>query len=273
MTSQTTKRVAIAGLGTIGRPVAAALAKGVIPGMALGAVSARDQEKARATLSDMGTDAPVVSLEALVDHADVIIECAPRAVFEQIATPAIEAGRILMPLSVGALLDNMHLVDRARETGGRIVVPSGAIVCLDALKGAAEGTIHSVSMETRKPPLGLASAPYLRENNISVDGLVEPLRVFSGPAREAARHFPANINVAVAISLAGIGPDRTMVEIWADPTVERNQHTIRVDADSTRFTCVIEGVPSPENPATGKLTPLSVLASLRGLVTPLLVGT
>jgi len=101
----------------------------------------------------------------------------------------------------------------------------------------------------------------------------EPVRVFAGTAREAARGFPANVNVAAALALAGIGPDRTSVEIWADPTVTRNTHTITVEADAARLTMTIEGVPSPENPRTGRLTPLSVLALLEGLVGPLKIGS
>jgi aspartate dehydrogenase len=96
--------------------------------------------------------------------------------------------------------------------------------------------------------------------------------VFSGTAREAAAGFPANVNVAAALSLAGIGPDRTMIDIWADPSVTRNCHVIEVDADSASFTLSIENVPS-ENPKTGKIVALSVLAALRKLHAPLAVGT
>jgi aspartate dehydrogenase len=127
-------------------------------------------------------------------------------------------------------------------------------------------------MTTRKPPNGLAGAPYLVANGISVDGLNEAKRVFSGTAREAAAGFPANVNVAAALSLAGIGPDRTMIDIWADPSVTRNCHVIEVDADSASFTLSIENVPS-ENPKTGKIVALSVLAALRKLHAPLAVGT
>jgi aspartate dehydrogenase len=127
-------------------------------------------------------------------------------------------------------------------------------------------------MTTRKPPRGLVGAPYLEANGISVDCLGQAKRVFSGTAREAAVGFPANVNVAAALALAGIGPDRTMIEIWADPAVERNCHSIEVDADSARFTLTIENIPS-ENPKTGRITALSVLAALRKLHAPLRVGT
>ena len=105
------------------------------------------------------------------------------------------------------------------------------------------------------------------------DGLTEPLCVFAGTARDGARAFPANVNVAAALSLAGIGPDRTRLEIWADPALERNTHRIEVDADSTRFSITVEGIPCEENPRTGKLTALSVIATLRGLTSTLRVGT
>jgi aspartate dehydrogenase len=105
-----------------------------------------------------------------------------------------------------------------------------------------------------------------------VEGLNEPKLVFSGTAREAAAGFPANVNVAAALALAGIGPDRTMAEIWADPSVDRNCHIVEVDSDSARFTVSIENIPS-DNPRTGRITALSVLASLRKLRSPLRVGT
>ena len=143
---------------------------------------------------------------------------------------------------------------------------------LDAVAAAAEGTIHSVKMTTRKPPNGLAGAPHLVKNGISVDGLNEAKLVFSGTARDAAAGFPANVNVVAALALAGIGPDRTMIDIYADPTKTRNCHIIEVDADSARFTLSIENVPS-ENPKTGRITAQSALAALRKLHAPLRVGT
>jgi aspartate dehydrogenase len=179
----------------------------------------------------------------------------------------------LMALSCGALLDNLDLVDLARRHGGRIFVPSGALLGLDAVAAAAEGGISSVHMVTRKPPRGLLGAPYLEENAIDVAGLTEPKRVFAGTAREAARGFPANVNVAAALALAGIGPDRTAVEIWADPTVTRNVHQIEVEAEAARFSMQIENVPSAENPRTGRLTALSVVAALKKLSSPLAIGT
>lgn len=265
------KTVAIGGLGAIGLAVAKALDAG-IDGLELAAVSARDQAKARARLAELRTMPTIVGLDQLAD-ADIVVECLPSTVFRAIAAPAVEAGRILMPLSVGQLLVHDELIERARATGARIIAPTGALLGLDAVRAAAEGTIHSVRMITRKPPAGLAGAPYLVERGISLDGLSQAKMVFDGSARQGARGFPANVNVAAALSLAGIGPDLTRLEIWADPAVSRNIHQITVDADSARFELKIENVPSPDNPRTGRITALSTIAALRGLVSTLRAGS
>jgi aspartate dehydrogenase len=266
-----TLKVGLAGLGAVGLDVARRLEAG-IPGLALVAVSARDWDKARRNLPDAGTRIPIVAASALADSCDVVVECLPPKLFRDLAISAIERGRIFMPLSVGQLLENWDLVERAKATGARILVPTGALLGLDAVRAAAEGHIRSVTMITRKPPTGLEGAPYLLEHDISLKGLTAPKKVFDGTAREGARGFPANVNVAAALSLAGIGPDNTRLEIWADPALTRNVHRIEVDADSAHLSMAIENVPS-ENPRTGKITALSTVAALRGLVAELKVGT
>ncbi len=263
--------VGIGGLGAIGLPLARALDRG-IDGLRLAFVADRDDDRAASKIAGLRHRPVVTDFDGLA-QADIVVEAAPAAVFEQIAVPAIEAGRILVPASAGALLSRMDLSGRARETGARIVVPSGALLGLDAVRAAAEGEVASVEIETRKPPGGLAGAPYLAAHGISVEGLAAPLLVFEGDARAAAAGFPANVNVAAALALAGIGPARTRVRIWADPSVARNIHTIRVEADAARFTMTIENVPSEDNPRTGRMTPLSVLACLRGLVATLKIGS
>ena len=266
------RRVALAGFGAIGAVVGDRLNLG-IAGLQLTAVAVRDRDKARRRMADYGQPPILAELDALAEHADIVVECAPAAVFSRVAEPAIRAGRIFIPASVGVLPSRPDLIDLARETGARILVPSGALIGLDAVRAAAEGEIRSVSLVTRKPPKALAGAPYLVDKGIELDGLSAPLKVFEGSAGEGARGFPANLNVAAALSLAGIGPDRTRLEIWADPGIDRNQHRIEVEADSARFTMVIEIVPSAENPRTGRIAPLSVIATLRSLVDPLRAGT
>jgi aspartate dehydrogenase len=264
-------RVAIAGLGSIGSKIATALDQG-IEGLALSAVAVRDPAKHQAFLSGLRRPPSVLPIDQLGDAADIVVECAPSSQLRAIVEPAVKRGKAAVVVSVGGLLDNFDLVDLARANGGRIIVPTGALIGLDAVNAAAVGTIHSVKMVTRKPTDGLKGAPFIVENKIDIDNLREPLKLFEGTAREAAKGFPANLNVAVALSLAGIGPDRTMVQIWADPTVTRNVHRIEVEADSARFSMSIENIPS-ENPKTGLITALSVIALLRKQRATLCVGT
>ena len=265
-------KVAIGGLGTVGRVVARALDAG-IAGLALVAVSARDEAKARRNMAGFKNPVPVVSLGRLADLADVVIECAPPELFPEIARPAIEQGRLFVPLSVTTLLNHMDLVERAKTTGARILVPTGALLGLDAVRAVAEGTVRSVTMTTRKPPKSLRSAKFVVERGINLDALKEPVKLYEGTVREAAALFPANVNIAVALGLAGIGVDLTRYEIWADPGVERNTHVVKVDSDSTRFEMTIANIPTEENPATGRNTALSVIALLRRLTAPMVVGS
>jgi aspartate dehydrogenase len=263
--------VAIAGLGPIGSRLARALDEG-IEGLTLAAVSSANIEKHRGWLDKLKKRPAALPIEALADAADIVVECAPSRLVRAIVAPVVSRGKTAVVLSVGALLENEDLIALAKEKGGQIVVPTGALIGLDAMTAAAVGTIHSVQMVTRKPLRGLEGAPYLIEHKIEINDIKTPLKIFDGTAREAAKGFPANLNVAVALSLAGIGADRTRVEIWADPTVTRNTHRIEVDADSARFSMTIENIPS-ENPKTGLITALSVIACLRKLNAPLRVGT
>jgi aspartate dehydrogenase len=264
-------RVAVAGLGAIGTRVVEALDRG-IDGLVLAAVSAQHPEKHKIRLAKLKKPPALLAIEGLAEVADIVIECAPSRLVRSIVAPFVAGGKIAVVLSAGALLENEDLIELAKQNGGQIVVPTGALLGLDAVTAAAVGRIHSVRMVTRKPIRGLAGAPYIVENDIDIEEITKPLKIFDGTAREAAKGFPANVNVAIALSLAGIGPDLTRIEIWADPSLTRNTHCIEVDSDSARFSMSIENIPS-ENPKTGLITALSVVAYLRKLRASVRVGT
>lgn len=263
--------VAIAGLGAIGRKVAQRLDEG-IPGLRLTAVSARNFERAEAIVAKYRNSVLIVPVEKLTEYAKIVIECAPAEIFTKVAEPVVRAGQTLVVISVGALIAHPEISELAKETGARIIVPTGALLGLDAVRAAAEGKIESIRMITRKPPIGLVGAPFLIEHGIDLRGITEPLKLFEGSAREAVKGFPANLNVAAALSLAGIGPDQTIIEIWADPRLTRNTHTIEVVSDSAEFNMTIANIPS-ENPKTGKITALSIIAALRKLGASVCIGT
>lgn len=264
-------RVAIVGLGPIGRTVAQALDDG-IDGLELSAVAVGDPAKHREFLAGLRRPPAVREIAELAEAADLVIECAPSHLVEAIVAPFVSRGKTAIVLSAGALLEHEGLIERARAHGGQIVVPTGALIGLDAVTAAAEGEIKSVRMVSRKPLRGFAGAPYVIEKGIDIENLTEPTKIFEGSAREAAKGFPANLNVAVALSLAGIGPDRTVLEVWADPAATRNQHRIEVDSNSASFSMAIENIPS-DNPKTGRITALSVIAYLRKQRAALRVGT
>lgn len=264
-------RIGIAGFGAIGRSLAQAIDKG-IEGLTLSAIAVRDPVGKAPDLSGLASSPFITTIDDLHAHCDIAIECAPAALLPAIAEPMLRAGKKVVVLSSGALLRHPELEELARRHGGQILIPSGALLGLDAMIAAAEGTIHSVKMVTRKPVRGLLGAPYLSENGIDLEALREATLIFRGTPREAAIGFPANLNVAVTVSLAGLGPDKTELEIWADPHLERNTHRVDVDADSASFSMEIQNIPS-DNPKTGRITALSVVALLRKLVAPVGIGT
>jgi len=265
-------KLAIAGLGAIGMRAAQAVDRGEVHGIKLVAVSANDKAAAAEKVSSFRTVPTVIPLEELASVSDTIVECTPASVFETLARPVLKQGKHLLPLSVGALLRHPELIDLAGDTGARITVPTGALIGLDTVRAMAVGEIFEVTLKTTKHPRGLEGAPHLIDNNIDISNLSKPTCVLKGSAREAALGFPANVNVAAALALAGIGPDKTQVEVWADPNVERNIQSVTIRSDSGEATMTMNNIPSPENPRTGRIVANSVIATLQRLTAPLTAG-
>jgi aspartate dehydrogenase len=263
--------VGVVGLGAIGRRVCQALDQG-LPGVRLVAAAARDRTKGEAILKSLGTPVPFVTLDELVAASEVVVEASTQAHLQEIAPKALAAGRDLVVLSCGALLGRTDWVALAEQHGGRIHVPSGAIAGLDGVKGGAVGPITSVTMESRKAPAGWAGAPWVVEQKIDLDAIRDETLIFQGPATQACRAFPANVNVLAALSLAGVGPERTTTKIYAVPGLARNTHRIHVEGEFGSLAIEVRNVPS-ENPRTGRLSYLSTIALLRDLGATLRVGT
>lgn len=247
-------RVGVAGLGAIGSVVVDALIAG-IPGMTIGGVLTRRPGSMNA-IRPLPGDLHASSPEELAARCDVVVECMPPDLFRQIAEPAIAAGRLFIPMSVAQLIFHDDLFRRAAERGSRIIIPSGAIAGLDGIRAASQAPIASVTIISTKPPAALSQ---------DGDVVSDKRCIFSGSVREAAQVFPRNVNIAAAVSFAGIGPDRTRMEIWTDPTATRNSHRVEVDAEAARMTFEIEAQPSPGNARTSRLAALSAVAELRRL--------
>lgn len=264
------KSIGIVGCGAIGRALLKAVESGKLS-VRIAGVTSRREKSTREFLSTLTHPPRYLSQAELIAASDLIVEAAGGAVVPQLAEAVFAAGKDLMVISVGALLDHPEIFDRSRATGCRLFVPSGAIAGLDGIKSACVGQITHVTMTSRKPPNGLEGAPYLVQNAISLVGLQQEKEVFSGTAREACKGFPANVNVSAAVSLAGIGPDRTRIRILAVPGLQRNCHDIEVEGEFGRLHVHIENVPS-ENPKTGKLTALSIIRSIQDVVDSVRIG-
>lgn len=264
-------RVAVAGFGTIGTAVARLV--DAHDDLVLVGVVGRDRTATEAAVAAAGLSAAVLDLADLPADADAVVEAAPPRAFASIARPVLEAGRVLATVSSGALLDHTELIDLARRTGGRIVVATGALLGLDAVRAAALSTIRSMTMVTTKPARAFHDVPFVEALGIDLAALDRPTCLFKGSAREGVRRFPSNVNVAVSLALAGVGPDALQLEVWADPDLDRNSHRIEVDADSASFQLRIQNVPTETNPATGRITALSLFDAVVGLHTPLRVGS
>jgi aspartate dehydrogenase len=207
---------------------------------------------------------------------ELIVEAANQLVVRKISEKVIDVGKSMLIMSVGALTDEKllaRLEDRARKKNVKIYLPSGAICGLDGVKAASIGNISKVELTTTKNPKSLAGAPYIVDQKISLQGLREPNVIFEGNAREAAKEFPQNINVAVALSLAGIGVEGTRVKIVADPSSTRTKHEITVVGEFGDLYTVVNNFVHPQNPKTSYIAALSAIRVLKKIVEPIQVGT
>lgn len=260
-------RVGLIGLGQIGRAVADAVATGQAGSATLAAILVQDGDRPRPEhLRPLVTTDPAA---LLASDADVVVEVAGHAALREHVHHVLAAGKDLMTVSVGAFADSEFLEsveERTRETKRRVLVPSGAIAGLDMISAAALAPLESVTHTTRKPPRAFTA-----EQLGGAAPTNEPKLLFDGPAREGVGRFPENVNVAAAVSLAGVGLDRTRLRVFADPQVRRNVHEVEVAGEFGRLSIRVENEPS-ENPKTGRVVPLSVTKALRNLSAGFVIG-
>lgn len=254
-------RVLLVGAGALGSSIAKGLVK--MPRVRL-AIFDVDLKRGRALAHETGALAPD-DLDLAIQEADLVIEAAAQEALKVLAPRVLGRGLPLIALSVGALADEAFLETCTRlatEHGTHLYVPSGAIGALDVIRAAGEDDLYEVTLVTAKPPAGFG-----------LTDVKEARVLYEGPAREAVKLYPKNVNVAAALSLAGLGFEKTRVKIIADPTLTANTHTIVAKGAFGELTCRVENRPSPANPASSHLASLAVLALVRRLLAPVTVGT
>ena len=252
----------LVGCGNIGADICITLHKGEIPAKLI-ALTDLDTERAEVLQRTFSLDANICSLDENAAAVDILIECAGAHAVKDVVEAAIRHKKECLIMSVGGLMTNPELLEKAKENNIRVRIPSGALCGLDGVRSAMEAGLHSVTLTTRKPPAGLEGAPYLVENQINVTSLTEPKVVFEGTALDAVKAFPANVNVAGALSLMGIGPTETKVRIIADPNATENSHEVMAEGAFGRLHTTTVNLPSPRNPKSSYLASLSASAELR----------
>ena len=265
------KSIGIVGCGAIGKALLLAAQSGGMT-VTIAGITSRGESNAQDFLATLREPPPYLERSQLIARSDLVIETAGGHVVPELAKETFAAGKDFMVISIGALLDHPEIIELSRQAGCRLLAPSGAIAGLDGIKSACAGQVDHVVMVSRKPPQALEGAPYLVEREMSLSGLDHELEIFHGSAREACQGFPANLNVSAAVSLAGIGPDRTQVKIVAVPGLERNCHDIEVKGEFGLLNIHIENIPS-DNPRTGKLTAMSIIRSVNDAFDTVSIGT
>jgi aspartate dehydrogenase len=268
------KNVGLIGCGTIGSELALAIDSGKIKKAAL--VSLYDevenvvvelksklQNKNIETFSNFSH---FISSPAFA-NADIIIEAASQDAVRKLAKTIIQSGKDLIIMSTGALAEPdllQELLDIASKKEVHIYVPSGAVAGIDAIR-SVKHLLNSVTITTTKNPKALAGAPFFEKTRIKPETITHKKLIYEGTARDAVKEFPANVNVAAVLSLAGVGMDATKVKIIADPAASVNQHEITANGNFGEINIVVRNTPSPSNPKTSYLAILSAIECIRSI--------
>lgn len=271
--------VAIIGCGAIGQIITQSIERGSAgEGIRIVGVFDIIQEKANYFAKILKTPFKIYNTFSELIHdpeVTLVVEAASQEAVREYAVEVIRAKKDLMVLSVGAFSDDLlfsKIQKLANMNHRKIYIPSGAILGLDGVKSAAIGTLTSVNLITRKPVRTLETSKYVLDNKISLDELSEPITLYEGTARDAAKNFPKSVNVSMILSLAGIGADRTIVKVIADPTIAENIHEIHIKGDFGEAITRSENIPCPENPKTSYLAALSAVRTLKNISTHVCIG-
>lgn len=270
-------RIGLLGGGVIARLFLEHIASDAPGGAAVVAVAGRSAASRGAALAREFGVPFVVGTPALVaTRPDLVIEAASHEAVREHAEKLLDQRIAVMLLSGGALADDAlreRLEHAAHANRAMLYVPSGGIGGLDALKAACAAGVDEVSIAVTKPPAAWKGIAYVERLGIDLDRLAGATTLFEGSAREGVPHFPANVNIAAVLALAGIGFDRTRLKVVADPLLRFNTHFIRVKGRTGTIDLRFESVPSPDNPKTALLACYSALAAFQQFASPVRYGT
>ena len=266
------KKVAVIGYGSIGREIIASAKRQEIPNAKIIAVFDKQSQVVNSVDNENGdvhlfSDFDEFYNSETYSSLDIIIECASKDAVREFGKKIIESKKDLIVLSVGAFSDKEYLAELqnlSSSNSTRILIPTGAIAGLDSIRSVRK-YLNSVTITTTKHPKSLAGAPFFESSRIRLDDINSETVLFEGNASTAIELFPANVNVAVAVALAGVGLEKTHVKIMTDPLISVNKHEIIAKGSFGEIHIVVQNIPSPTNPKTSYLASLSAIECLRSL--------
>jgi len=262
------KKIGLIGCGAIGSELAIAIDSRKVNAELVALFDV--YQDAVNTLANKLKTKPVLARNAeafIANNMDVVVEAASQDAVRKYARLVLENNHDLMIMSVGALLDsNLYddLTSLAEKHDRRIYIPTGAIAGVDAIRSVRH-LLEEVTLTTTKSPKGLESAPFFKTHKIDLNKIKRAKVIYEGKAEDAVKFFPANVNVAAALSLAGIGGKKTRVRIVADPRTKVNVHEITAKGSFGEMHFQVKNVPSPTNPKTSYLAVLSAIECLRSI--------
>ena len=258
-------KIGIVGCGAIGSSISRRIVKDFSDFCLLSSIFDVSIESCEKVVKELSLDKSIIknSLLSLIENCDLMIEAVSSDHTKDIIKQAIEAKRHVLVLSVGQILSELNLFNLAREKECSLLIPSGAIAGIDAIKAASMGRISSIKHITRKPVQGFYGNKYIEEKGINLDKLNKEKTIFSGSVLDAIKHFPQNINVAATLALASDAVDKISVEIITSPEFKSNSHQIEVKGEFGRMVTYTDNMVCPDNPKTSYLAVLSALQTLK----------
>lgn len=270
-------RLGIIGGGTIARLFLEHIRRGDLGDIEVVAIAGRSATSRGKALADQYGVGFVTDLSSLLTwRPETVVEAASHDAVREYGEALLEKGIGVIVLSAGALCDDalrLRLERAAEASGALLYVPSGGIGGLDALKAARIAGVENVKITVMKPPSAWKNIAFVEGLHIDLDALREPQTLYEGPARAGVPLFPANVNIAAVLSMAGIGFDRTQLKVVADPALEHNTHMIEIRGKTGNISIKLENVPAPDNPKTAWLACYSALAALKLVKSPVRYGT
>jgi len=266
-------KVGIVGCGTIGGLIAKACVGRLNKKIELVALCDIDDKKINALNKKLKLELPKSGMDSLIKKSSLVIEAASGKISGQVLEKCIKHKKSCIIMSVGGLIGKESILKKAESQNVRVFVPSGALCGLDGVKSASVGKIYAAKLTTRKNPKALKGAPYIVHKKIDLNSIKGEKVIFKGNVIAAIKGFPQNVNVAASLSLAGIGPQKTEVNVVVSPRYTKNIHEVELEGEFGKLFTRTENVPSLDNPKTSRLAAFSAIATLKSVVSSLKVGT